>query len=152
MSTEKTIPLTALVLGAAGLIPFVAGASALTLGLPVPGLGAGEALARLVTIYGIAILSFLGGVRWGIALGFEDKRLASRDFIIAVVPALVGWGAAMLAPSAALWVLCVAFVLLGLLDYGLVCRYAAPEWYGRLRLALSAVAALALGVAAGAAG
>lgn len=149
--SDKTIPFPALLLGAAGLIPFVAGASALTLQVPLPVLGAGEGLARLVMIYGVAILSFLGGVRWGIALGFEDRRMAARDFVVSVVPALVGWGAAMLAPPAALWVLCGAFVLLGLLDYGLICRYVAPEWYGRLRLALSAVAATALGVAASAA-
>jgi hypothetical protein len=148
MSSEKTIPSAALALGAAGVIPFLACTAGLAAGFAVPGIGGGARLAQALIVYGVAILSFLGGVRWGIAIGYESEAAQRRDFIIAVVPALIGWAAALLAPGAALWTLCVAFVLLGLLDYGLYCREVAPEWYGRLRLGLSAAVAVLLGVAA----
>lgn len=151
MSSEKTIPSAALALGAAGVIPFLACTAGLAVGFAVPGIGGGARLAQALIVYGVAILSFLGGVRWGIAMGYESEAAQRRDFVIAVLPALVGWGATLLAPGAALWTLCIAFVLLGLMDYGLYCREVAAEWYGRLRLGLSAAVALLLGVAAAAA-
>ncbi len=146
MSSEKTIPSAALALSAAGVIPFLACTAGLAAGFAVPGIGGGERLSQALIVYGVAILSFLGGVRWGIAIGYESEAAQRRDFVIAVVPALIGWAAALLAPGAALW-----FILLGLMDYGLYCRDVAPEWYGRLRLGLSAAVAVLLGVAAAAA-
>ncbi len=151
MSSEKTIPPAALALGVAGVIPFLACSVGILAGLTLPLLGGGERLVQALMVYGVAILSFLGGVRWGLAIGYENEATQRRDFIIAVVPALIGWAAALLAPGAALWTLCAAFILLGLMDYGLYCREVAPEWYGRLRLGLSAAVALLLGVAAAAA-
>lgn len=148
MSREKTIPTAALVLGAAGIIPFLACTVGLAAGLTLPVIGGGARLTQALIVYGVAILSFLGGVRWGIALGYEDDGQARRDYAIAVVPALVGWGATLLAPTPALWTLCAAFILQGLMDYGLYCREVAPEWYGRLRLGLSGAVAVLLGVAA----
>ena len=148
MSSEKTIPPAALVLGVGGLVPFLVCAGGLMAGLTLPVVGGGERLTQALIVYGVAILSFLGGVRWGIALGYEEGGKARRDYVVAVVPALVGWGAALLAPAAGLWTLCVAFALLGLMDYGLYCREVAPEWYGRLRLGLSAAVSVLLGVAA----
>lgn len=144
----RTYPLAPCLLGLAGLIPFLAGAIALALGLSLPVIGGTGQVRLALVVYAIAILSFLGGVRWGIALGYEDSHKATRDYIIAVVPALVGWLAIGLAAPRDLWLLCAAFVTLGLLDYGLACRTVAPEWYGNLRLLLSGVAALCLGVAA----
>jgi Protein of unknown function (DUF3429) len=145
---ENRFPLVPLALGVAGLVPFVGLAGALAFDTGVPGLGNAEAARTALVVYAIAILSFLGGVRWGIALGQEDQAKATRDYIIAVIPALAGWAAIALEEPRDLWLLCIAFVALGLMDYGLACRTVAPEWYGRLRLALSAVAALALGLAA----
>lgn len=147
MSQSHTSPVP-LALGIGGLIPFVALSGAMALDMALPLIGNPEAARTALLIYAIAILSFLGGVRWGIALGYEDQAKAARDYAIAVIPALVGWAAAGLDEPRDLWMLCIAFVVLGLLDYGLACRTVAPEWYGRLRLALSAVAALALGLAA----
>jgi hypothetical protein len=141
-------PFVPLALGLAGLVPFVALAAAARFDLALPVIGDSDAARSALTVYAIAILSFLGGVRWGIALGEEEADKATRDYVISVVPALIGWAAFGLGEPAELWTLCAAFVVLGLLDYGLACRTIAPEWYGRLRLGLSAVAAFALGVAA----
>lgn len=147
MTNPKQIPTVALVLGIAGLAPFLACATALLLNVPLPLIGVGQEVRRALIVYAVAILSFLGGVRWGIALGYSDSRLAARDLVISVVPALVGWWAALLPARHDMWVMAVAFVALGLLDYGLACRTVAPEWYGRLRLGLSAAVASILGVA-----
>ncbi len=145
MSSPTQIPTSALVLGCAGLIPFVAGAAAMHLGLALP---LATDPRRALIIYAVAILSFLGGVRWGVALGYENQEQARRDYVLAVLPALIGWGAALLSAPADLWTLAIAFLLLGLLDYGMSCRTVAPEWYGNLRLGLSAAVTLLLGAAA----
>jgi hypothetical protein len=142
------MPVTPLALGVAGLVPFVTLSGAMVLDATLPVIGTAEAARTALVIYAIAILSFLGGVRWGISLGAEDQAKASRDYVIAVLAAMIGWAAAGLNEPRDLWMLCIAYVVLGLLDYGLACRTVAPEWYGQLRLALSAVAALALGAAA----
>lgn len=150
MSSPNRIPASALVLGCLGLLPFLAGAVALHLGSSHPGWSwplIGEPRRALV-IYAVAILSFLGGVRWGVALGYENQDQATRDYVLAVLPALVGWAAALLHAPADLWTLAGAFLLLGLLDYGMSCRTVAPEWYGNLRLALSGAVTLLLGAAA----
>ncbi len=65
--------------------------------------------------------------------------------MISVIPALVGWFAWFQPSPADLWWLAAAHVLLGLLDYGLACRTIVQEWFGRLRLGLSAVAAAVAG-------
>ncbi len=100
------MPLLAIVLGVAGLIPFI-----------VCGLGAVSvdvaASARMMAAligYGAVILSFLGGVHWGFALGgaatappppltatagrfvtAERARLA-----LGVMPSLIGWAALLM--------------------------------------------------------
>jgi hypothetical protein len=146
--SEARPPAMPLALGVAGLIPFVVLALATRLDLTLPLIGDPDAARSALTVYAIAILSFLGGVRWGVAIGYEDQAKAGRDYVLAVIPALIGWAAFGLDEPRELWTLCIAFVALGLLDYGLACRTVAPEWYGRLRLALTAIAALALGIAA----
>lgn len=145
MSSSNSIPTSALLLGCAGLLPFLACTAALHLGMALPGIGEPR---RALIVYAVAILSFLGGVRWGVALGYENQQQAGRDYALAVIPALVGWGAALMSAPADLWTLAVAFLLVGLLDYGMSCRTVAPEWYGNLRLALSAAVTLALAAAA----
>lgn len=147
---KRSIPVMPCVLGLAGLIPFIVLALALAFGQSLPGIGGAGQIRMALLVYAIAILSFLGGVRWGIALGPDNSGSGNRDYVIAVIPALVGWMAIGLSPPRDLWLLCAASIVLGLMDYGLACRTVAPEWYGRLRLLLSASAALCLGIAAAA--
>ena len=148
MERPDTMPPVTLWLGLAGLIPFVVLAGALVLWLTLPVFGGPGAIRQALVLYALAILSFLGGIRWGIAMNYADQPIALRDFVLSVVPALVGWAAVLFAPGAALWLLTGAFVVLGLYDYGLACRTVAPEWYGRLRLGLSAAVSATLAVAA----
>ncbi|GGK38817.1 DUF3429 domain-containing protein [Salinarimonas ramus] len=146
MKADASIPPVPLVLGAAGLIPFYVPAVALLAGADL-GWGA-DALGLALAAYGALILSFLGGIRWGIAVAMEEQDAARREYVISVVPSLLAFAALALPGEARLWTLCGLHVALGLLDYGLVCREEAPEWFGRLRLALAGAAALALALGA----
>lgn len=151
-STAISYPKVPLALGVAGLIPFVFLGFGLAFKLVLPGFEDAVAMRVALVGYGVAILSFLGGVRWGIMLkeieGEGGHGSANRDFVISVIPPLLGWLAWFQASPTDLWLLVAAHVLLGLLDYGLACRTLVQEWFGRLRMILSGVAALSLAVAA----
>lgn len=150
MSAPASFPKTPLLLGLGGLVPFVVLSAALAAGISLPMFADADSMRIALVGYGVVILSFLGGVRWGLAIKETDagNAKANRDFIIAVIPALLGWFAWFQPSPADLWWLAAAHVALGLLDYGLACRIIVPEWYGKLRLALAGIAALCLMLAA----
>ena len=128
-------------LALSGAIPFIG----LTLALfvlsgthPLRGL-AQDALAT----YGALILSFLGGIRWGRALGARVMERALPIFALSVVPSLVGWFALLLPRPHVFAVLAVAFAAQGAWDaYG-----GLPGWFARLRLWLTLIVTVTLGVA-----
>ena len=139
------VPEAAAWLGAFGAIPFVA--------LAVIALIGGDWAAASVValaLYGAVILSFLGGVHWGLAVaGFGNGPLVWR-LRISVVPSLVGWGAVLLPASAGLIVLAAAFAAVLAIDVRAARVGAIPGWYLRLRWPLTAVvmSALLLGAVA----
>ena len=131
-----TVPKSGLWLGYMGLLPFLAGAVwVITPGLPLKAI----ALEALI-LYGAVILSFLGGVRWGLAIAKMNTKLA-RPLIFSVIPSLLGWVAALLEPRAGLLILALAFTSLYVADLKLSL---APDWYKSLRLPLTAGAVIAL--------
>jgi hypothetical protein len=150
MAMSVSYPKVPLLLGGAGLIPFVGLSASLAFGVTPPGFIDSDTVRVALAGYGVVILSFLGGVRWGVALKEDENGdgKANRDFIISVIPALLGWFAWFQPSPADLWWLAAAHLLLGLLDYGLACRTIVQEWFGRLRLALAAAASLSLTLAA----
>ena len=97
--------------------------------------------------YSAVILSFLGGVRWGAAMGHDEVETAPRsvevvnaltvELVIAVLPALIAWGALLLPVVPALALLAFSFVVLGLADRIAAQDGRLPAWYGRLRLWLT---------------
>jgi len=136
------IPTAARWLGLAGLLPFAAAAlAALAPKAPLHALALPALLA-----YGAVILSFLGGIRWGLAMAAGAEALSAR-LALSVLPSLLAWLALLLAPRAGLLLLALGFAAMLLLDQRI--GYA-PPWYPRLRLPLSlgALAALLLGVVA----
>lgn len=143
---RRDIPRPALVLGWAGVIPFAALTAALLARIDLP-------LAPVPALvgYGCAILSFMGGAQWGLAVRSPDDadaRLA--PYAICVLPALLAWCALFLPWRAGLLGLALGFV--GLLSYDLwtVRHGRAPPWYGRLRLQLTSAVVLLLAAAASA--
>ena len=143
MSNAPPIPPAARWLGFAGLLPFGAAAlAALLPRMPLHGL----ALTALLA-YGAVILSFLGGVRWGLAMAAATPGALPAQLGLSVLPSLLGWAALLLPPAAGLVLLAAGFLAMLLADRR---EALAPAWYKRLRLPLSlgAMASLLLGLAA----
>lgn len=128
-------PAWALLLGYAGLIPFAAGALWLW-GVP----GAPHPLAApALAAYGAVIVSFLGGIHWGLA--FAHPPAPAPLFGWGVVPSLVAWLALLLPHPAGLSVLGAMLVLAYAVDRRVYRRHGLAHWLP-LRLHLSAIAAL----------
>ena len=133
------IPLAPLMLGLAGLIPFW-GLAFLLLLHGAFGLNPSTLDLALAT-YAAVIISFLGGIRWGLAIRAED---IGGNYAISVVPSLIAW-ALLAAPEP--WRLVglgLAALVLGPIDLGLVRAGLAPRWFGRLRIILSIGVGVAL--------
>ena len=146
MSEARRIPTPALALGLGGLVPFAAGAALAW--LPHAGLAA-IGLAALGA-YGAVILSFLGGVRWGVEL-FDEAALARWGPLgLSVLPSLVAWAALLAPPAPMLALLAAGLVAQWALDRAAVPGGTLPPWYLRLRtiLTIGAVAATLAGLAA----
>jgi len=149
-SSQTRVPPAAKWLGALGAVPFVF--------LAVTGpLLEGPLQVRTsfaLAVYGAVILSFLGGVHWGLAIaGFGPTAgdgASFRRLALSVTPSLIGWGAMFLPRPAGLLLLAVAFACLLVFDSQASRKVQAPAWYPRLRLPLTAVvvASLMLGALA----
>jgi|APTNR8051073442_1049403.scaffolds.fasta_scaffold02470_6 hypothetical protein len=142
------IPATAALLGATGLIPFVAGAVLVWVMPSVYGVPVG----RVVIVYGAVILSFLGGMIWGLAAAGlardPDDPSASSVLAVSVVPSLAAWILVFMPQHIALWGLALAFALLLFVDHWARTIDLTPAWWLTLRTRLTAVVVLSLLVAA----
>ena len=140
MSTEQTITR----LGYAGLIPFVLLAPLLWLVdaelLPFAAIALGG--------YAASIVSFLGGVHWGI--GFMKGEASPRfHFIWGVVPSLIAWLALMMPAYAALPLLGLVVVACYAVDSKTYPVAGLARWLPmRLQLTVVATASCMLGAAA----
>jgi len=140
------IPRPALVLGLAGVLPF--------LGLPVAALfDAGallpDALGAHVSVpalmlYAAIILSFMGGAQWGLAMTLAPPDQRWRAFSVSVVPALLAWASLMMPMRLGLSAVAAGFVVLLIYDIWTVKAGQAPSWYERLRLLLTTVVVVAM--------
>lgn len=133
------IPRIALVLGLAGLLPFLWGV--LTMWSP----WAAEMTASVLgprfvgpyvqLAYGTVILAFMSGALWGFATRGDD----ATPYVLSVIPALwafffVGGG-----PVSAAMYLMFGFIGLLLIDWQFARWGLAPGWWMRLRVGLTAV-------------
>ncbi len=137
----RPLPLFAVLLGLAGLLPFIAcSIGALSLEPNV----LNRPLLALIA-YGATILAFLGGVHWGFALddgGTPTVLVQRARFGLGVLPSLVGWLALLVTfldlPMAGLLILIAGLIILTLVE-GRATRYQLmPRSYMRLRWVLSA--------------
>jgi hypothetical protein len=131
----------ALWLGYGGLIPFVVGAALNWLIQPEMQSFTTAALSA----YAAVIVSFLGGIHWGI--GFRDGT--PRLFLWGVVPSLVAATALMLSPDRGLLIHGLMLLLCYAVDRRVYPAHGLRAWLS-LRLRLSVVAAIACFVAAAA--
>lgn len=136
------IPRSALVLGLAGLFPFLWGALTLVseaaANAGMQALGPRFVGPYVLLSYGTVILSFMSGVLWGFATKAEG-RVAATGYALSVLPALwafffVGGGPV----SAAIFLIAGFVGLLGL-DWLFWKQELAPHWWMNLRIGLTVV-------------
>jgi hypothetical protein len=125
-------------LALAGAVPFVAATAALFM-----------SDAALVT-YSAVILSFLGGIEWGLALGEGSGTEATRVAALGLsaVPSLAGWAVLWLpSPTWQVGTALALFVAVWGADQWMASRGLLPTWFIDLRTAISVLVASALAVA-----
>lgn len=140
------VPKAAALLTAAGALPFVFLSLAAFIGYEPFGRPAVPVLA----LYALTILSFMGAIHWGLAMGRPNSD-TTWSYLTSVVPPLVGWFAlAFLPMRTALLLIAAAFALLVLYDIRATRLGVAPHWYPRLRIpvTVAVVASLLLGALA----
>lgn len=142
----KKPPQLALLLGYAGLVPFVSGALGIW-GIPV---GWRPFVLEALLDYAAVILAFMGAIHWGLAMrsGEADEQ-AKLQLGLSVIPPLLGWAALAggLPMSLSLPIFLFAFIGLYLADLHAVRVGLAPQWYPALRTPLTLVVCLSLLVA-----
>jgi hypothetical protein len=121
-------------LGYAGLLPFVAGAALVWLVRPE----AHPYVTLGLSAYAALIVSFLGGIHWGLAFRLREPPLPLLAW--GVVPSLVAWPALMMPPSAGLVIDGLMLAACYAVDRRLYVQQGVPQWL-TLRFRLSSVAA-----------
>ena len=136
------IPRSALYLALAGLIPFVVCAAV--------GLSGNQVILRgaedvIMLRYGIIILAFMSGVLWGFACNAAG-RMAAVAYGLSVLPALWAFFTTVGPTAQALAALIPGYYGLLALDFYFWRVGLAPPWWMRLRLPLTAVVMVTLGI------
>jgi Protein of unknown function (DUF3429) len=149
MTDDQRIPRPALLLGLAGLIPFLW--SAATTLSPALASWAGQMLSPMYLgayvglTYGTVILSFMSGVLWGFATKAEGRE-AAIAYTLSVIPALWAFFMVSDASDTSAIFLAAGFVGLLLLDAMFQAWGLAPRWWLRLRVMLTVVVLACLAI------
>lgn len=142
MTDDSRIPRSALLLGLAGLIPFLW--SAATQLSPALAGWAGQWLPPMFLgtyvglTYGTVILAFMSGALWGLATRAEGRE-ATVAYTLSVIPALWVFFMVTDASGNSIIYLAAGFVGLLLLDVTFTALGLAPRWWMRLRVMLTIV-------------
>ena len=131
----SSLPPQVLRLGYAGLIPFVLGA----LLVWIVHAEAHPYTTLALSAYAAVIVSFLGGIHWGV--GFRESDPPMSLFVWGVVPSLVAWIAVLMPPSSGLVIHGVMLAVCYAVDRRIYPQYGLARWL-TLRFRLSAVASL----------
>ena len=136
---QNRIPPAPLVLGLAGLLPPIAGAAVVCLGVG----GTADVAREAVLLYAALIASFLGGSWWGFAS--KEEQPSWLLLIVSVLPSLLPWAVLLTLRSLEAGVGLAALILVTpLFDLQLHRRGLAPPWWLQLRVPLSITLAVAL--------
>jgi hypothetical protein len=122
-------------LGHAGLVPFVSGAVLVWLVRPE----AHPYVTLALSAYAAVIISFLGGIHWGLAMRHAEPPLDLLTW--GVVPSVVAWLAVMMPPESGLVVQGVMLLVCYAMDRRLYPAHGVAHWL-TLRFRLSTLAAL----------
>ncbi len=143
----RSLPMIAIVLGLAGLIPFVAASFG---AVWLQGDWATRSLLALQA-YAAVILAFLGGVHWGIGLETgvgQTVRAQRARFGLGVLPSLIGWAGLLITfvglPLVGLGVMAAGFIALTIAEARATQSGLLPGSYMALRWVLSIIVILCL--------
>lgn len=136
------IPRAPLLLGLAGLIPFLWGA-ATAVSPALASLGQQYMGPRFIgpyvqLFYGSVILSFMSGVLWGFATKATGAQ-AATGYALSVIPALWAFFMTGGGPTRAALNLIIGFAGLLMLDFSFFRWGLTPPWWMQLRLLLTAI-------------
>lgn len=147
--SPATPPAWAWALGLAGLLPFVALATAVATGAGSAASFGGGRAAEALAAYAATIAAFLGGVHWGAVMrgGRGTGIDGIAPLVWGVVPQLAAWAALMMPPGPSLSVLSGLLVACYAADRRLYPPAGLAAWLP-LRLLLTVGAAASCTVAA----
>jgi hypothetical protein len=145
----KHYPITILLLGFGGTIPFFVPAALVYFNPEHV-----DIWQSLLWNYGAVILSFVGALHWAFAMFAKD--LSERDqtigYIWSVTPALVAWVAITIeCPAITPWMLALGFIAQLIQDWRWSFKIPFPHWFIPLRIQLTSVAVISV-LASGLAG
>jgi hypothetical protein len=143
----RTVPLSARLLGWLGVVPF----AVLSLVCIFASAQAASQAGFALVLYGMIILSFMGGAQWGLAMVARVQASAAmpRRLAISILPPLAALAMAALPPRGALLGLAILFTALLVYDHSTVRAGVAPAWYRELRTQLTTAVVICLLAAAG---
>lgn len=127
----------------AGAIPFIAGSAALWL---APHQYRAFA-THVLSAYAAVILSFLGGIQWGLALNLlgSAPKSARNIFLLSVVPSLLAWAMLLLPePKTRILLAIFLFAFVWVIDALLNVQKLIPPWFFKLRSIISAIVIVSL--------
>lgn len=139
----KRLPLTLTMLSA---VPFVA----LSVAVSARVFENNAMVIHALLSYSTVILSFLGGVHWGIAITnyVHDKRVANILIAESVLPSVLAWGGLLHAElHIQLLLLTVLFTFIWAIDSMLVERKVIPVWFFEIRCIITPIVVTSLYVA-----
>ncbi|MGD1934712.1 MAG: DUF3429 domain-containing protein [Candidatus Phaeomarinobacter sp.] len=138
-------PRAAALLGYAGVIPFVTTAFIIFVLYPR---AEAQTILTYQIAYGAVILSFLGGIRWSLAMLFPEDEALLKRLTFSVMPSLLAWTALFVPPVWGLALLIVSFWGQAASANQASRLQEAPAWYGgyRVRLSILVIGALVLSV------
>ena len=143
MDADNNVPPSAAWLGGLGALPFIGLAGAAPFLDSAPRLFVVHALVA----YGAVILSFLGGIHWGLAIASQSNadhpELRTR-LILSVVTSLAAWVALLFPEKTGLLTLAAAIAAMLWVDIRATRAGHAPQWYPKLRIPLTCVVVAAL--------
>ena len=92
------------------------------------------------------ILSFLGGVHWGVALNGSSHGVPRRTFVLAILAPLFGWIALFVSEPLSFALLIVIFAGQGAWDNFAGHSGQLPYWYARMRMILTIMMVVSLAI------
>lgn len=146
---NTAIPRMPLILGLAGLLPFLWGAIT-AISPTMQAWGVNVIGPRFVgpfvsLFYGAIILSFMSGVLWGFSARLEEKQ-AATGFFLSVLPALWVFFTTGSGASSSAVTLMIGFLGVLVLDWYFWRMGATPPWWMQLRMLLTAIVVGSLAV------